>query len=58
MFASAAKFANPFSISKRTVLVVATIVVLTVALFAVTPGISFAGEATSPSACASCAGRP
>jgi hypothetical protein len=58
MFASAAKFVNPLNISKRTILVVATVVVLTVALFAVTPGISFAGEATSPSACGTCAGRP
>jgi hypothetical protein len=57
MIASAAKFVNPFSISKRTVLIVATVVVLAVALFAVAPGVSFAGEATSPSACGTCAGR-
>lgn len=44
------------SISKRTVVIVATVVVLAVSMFAVTPGVSYAGYATSPSGCGTCNG--
>lgn len=56
MFATTLKSAS-FSISKRAILVGLTIVVLAVAVFAVTPSISLAGDASAPSACGICAGR-
>jgi hypothetical protein len=48
------KFVNPLVISKRAFVTVATIAVLAVSLFAVSPSVSFAGDATSPSACGIC----
>ena len=57
MFAATIKSVNPFNFSKRAVLIGLTIAVLAVAVFAVTPSISFAGDASAPSACGICAGR-
>jgi hypothetical protein len=57
MFAATIKSVNPFSLSKRAILIGLTIVVLAVAVFAVTPSISFAGDASAPSACGLCATR-
>jgi hypothetical protein len=56
MFTATLKSAS-FNVSKRAILIGLTIVVLAVAVFAVTPSISFAGDASAPSACGICAGR-
>lgn len=43
--------------NKRTLLVIATVVVLAVSMFTMTSGVSFAdGYATSPSGCGTCNG--
>ena len=55
MFTATLNIVNPFNVSKRAILIGLTIAVLAVALFAVSPSISYAGDATSPSACGTCA---
>lgn len=46
------------NINKRILfaILILTLIALTVAMFAVSPHIAFAGPATSPSACGTCAG--
>lgn len=56
MFAATLKSAS-FNVSKRAILIGLTIAVLAVAVFAVTPSVSFAGDASAPSACGLCATR-
>lgn len=47
---------NPLKLNKRIIVVILTVAVLAVAMFALTPGTASAGPATSPSACGTCAG--
>lgn len=56
MFAVALKSAS-LNISKRAILIGLTIAVLAVAIFVATPSVSFAGDASAPSACGLCATR-
>ncbi len=58
MLVQSINFLTLLNINKRVlfVILVLTLIALTVAMFAVSPHIAFAGPATSPSACGTCAG--
>ena len=58
MLVQSINFLSLVNINKRIVfaIIVLTMILLAVALFAFSPEIAFAGPATSPSACGTCAG--